>query len=189
MKLTLTKRAGLAKSELKRIRREGDIPAVFYGVGHAVEKVVVKGAEFQAVLRHLKQGQLATHLFELEVDGHTRQATIKDVQYHPVTYAIEHLDFASITEDRPLSVNVPIQIVGLADCPGVKLGGTLRQVIRTLKVSCLARDIPQEFQIDVRDLNIAQSKYLSDIRMPPNVRPLASMNEVAVVIAKGKAAS
>src|SRR5262245_55606715 len=132
MKLTLTKRDGRAKSELKRIRREGNIPAVFYGVDHPVEKVVVKGAEFQAVLRHLKQGQLSTHVFELEVSGQAKKATIKDVQYHPVTYAIEHLDFASVIDDRPLSVNVPIQIVGAADCAGVKLGGTLRQVIRTL---------------------------------------------------------
>ncbi len=57
-----------------------------------------------------------------------------------------------------LRVNVPIQLVGTADCAGVKLGGFLRQVIRSLKVSCLPKHIPQEFTFDVRDLNIAQSK-------------------------------
>jgi len=64
------------------------------------------------------------------------------------------------------------------------LGGFMRQVIRALKVSCLPKDIPQEFVLDVKDLSIAQSKRLSDIELPSSVRPLARMNEIAVVIAK-----
>lgn len=186
MKLTLTKRAGGTKGDAKKIRREGNIPAVFYAKGHAVEQVVVPGAEFQAILRSLKQDQLSTRTFALSYEGKTHKAIIKDIQYHPATYAIEHIDFVMLFDHQPVTVSVPLEITGAAECEGIKLGGTLRQVIRKLKVSCLPKDIPHRFEIDVRDLGIAQSKRLGDISMPANVRSLMPMKEVAVVVAKGK---
>lgn len=191
MKLSLKKRAGALKSETKSIRREGNIPAILYGSGHEPEKVVVPGTEFEAILRQLKlkNHQLATTVFELHIDGANKKALVKDIQYHPATYAIEHLDFIVLDESKAVTVKVPIQIQGAADCVGVKLGGTLRQVIRALKVSCLPTHIPAEFQIDVRDLGLTQSKRLSDIAMPAHVRPLALMSEVAVVVAKAKGAA
>jgi large subunit ribosomal protein L25 len=187
MKLTLTKREGKTKGETKKIRREGNIPAVLYGHGHHTLNAVVPGAAFQAVLRNLESGQLATRVFELELEGKTHSAVVKDITYHPASYAIEHIDFVFLSPDRPVTVKVPIQVLGTADCPGIKLGGTLRQVIRTLRVTCLPKNIPSEFQIDVRTLNIMESKRLSDIDMPTGVKPLALMSEVVVVIAKAKA--
>ena len=191
MKLSLKKRTGALKSEIKAIRREGNIPGILYGSGHEQEKVVVLREEFDAILRQLKQknGQLATTIFELHIGGSKKRALVKDIQYHPATYAIEHLDFIVLEENKPIRVNVPIQVVGTADCAGVKLGGTLRQVIRVLKVSCLPAHIPSEFQIDVRDLGVSQSKRLSDIAIPAHVKPLALMSEVAVVVAKAKGAA
>ena len=188
MKLTVTPRMGATKGEIKKIRREGNVPAVIYGLGKPVEKITVNGPEFQAILRNLPKGQLATTVFELHLDGKNRQAIIKDIQYNVANYGVEHIDFVLMSKDSPVTVNVPIQIIGIAECPGIKLGGTLRQVIRTLKVSCLPKDIPSEFQIDIRELNITGSKRLSDIVIPANVRPMAPMTEVAIVIAKGKVA-
>ena len=189
MKLTITKRAGATKGEVKKVRREGNIPAIVYAKGHPVEKVTVVGTEFQTVLRNLKQDQLSTQIFELNYHGKTHRAIVKDVQYHPATYAIEHIDFIMLTSDSPVTVSVPLQVLGVAECAGIKLGGTLRQVIRKLKVSCLPKDIPHLFEIDIRDLGIGQSKRLSDISMPANIRSLSPMSEVAVVIAKGKPAA
>jgi large subunit ribosomal protein L25 len=186
MKLTVSKRTSATKSAIKMIRREGDIPAIIYGLGQAVEKITVKGLEFQAILRNLPQGQLATSVFNLHMDGKTRKAIVKDIQYNVASYNVEHIDFLLLADDQAVTVNVPIQILGVSECPGIKLGGTFRQVIRTLKVCCLPKHIPSEFQIDIRDLNIAQSKRLSDIAIPEKVRVLSPLNEVAVVIAKGK---
>jgi large subunit ribosomal protein L25 len=188
MKLTLTKRTETTKSAIKAIRREGNIPAVIYGLGQAVEKMIVKGDEFRAILRSLLQGQLATTVFELQIGGKAHQAIVKDIQYNVASYDVEHVDFLLLAKDQRVIVNVPIQITGIDECSGIKLGGTLRQVIRTLRVSCFPKNIPREFKIDVRELNIMQSKRLSDIEIPSNVRALAQMNEVAVVIAKGKVA-
>ena len=70
------------------------------------------------------------------------------------------------------------------DCVGIKLGGFLRQVIRSVKVRCLPKNIPQNFELDIRNLKMRQSKRLSDLVMPEGVTPLAATDEVVVVIAK-----
>ena len=96
--------------------------------------------------------------------GKRARAIVKDIQYNVASYDVEHIDFLLLSDDQIVTVNVPIQILGVAECPGIKLGGTFRQVIRTLKVSCLPKDIPSEFQIDIHDLNIAQSKRCPILR-------------------------
>lgn len=184
MKLSVFKRTKGKKSEIGQIRRAGNVPGVLYGRNRDGEAIYLNGDEMRTILRNMRPGLLATTVFELHDGQKTQKAIIKEIQYHVATYAVEHIDFAFLSADEPVTVNVPIQISGTADCVGIKLGGFLRQVIRTLKVSCLPKDIPQEFFIDVRDLNIAQSKLLSDIAVPENVRPLAKMNEVAVVVGK-----
>ncbi len=183
-KLTVYPRKDLKTSETKKIRREGNIPGILYGQGRENESIWIKGEEIQTILRNLKSGLLGTMKFELHDGKKTHQAIIKDIQYHVANYSILHIDFAVLEEDREVTVNVPIQISGLAECVGVKLGGFVRQIIRTMKVSCLPRNIPQEFELDIRDLDVAGSKRLSDIAIPDSIRPLARMNEVAVVIAK-----
>jgi len=185
MKLSVFPRNFGKKSEINKIRREGNVPAVFYGRDQSIKSVFIKGDEFHAILRALKPGLLATTVFELH-DGNKKvvKALVKEIQYHPVNYSVLHIDFLMIDEKVPVAVNVPIQITGVAECAGVKLGGFMRQVIRALKVKCLPKDLPQEFSLDVTQLGIAQSMRLSDISIPDRVKPLGKMNEVAVVIAK-----
>ncbi|MBI5273085.1 MAG: 50S ribosomal protein L25 [Chlamydiia bacterium] len=183
-KLSYFSRVTGKKGEINKLRREGGIPGVLYGHNVPVKPISIKKEEFDAVLRNMRSGLLATTLFALH-DGHkAHKALIKEVQYHRSTYAVEHIDFILISEQVPVTVNVPIQLAGITDCVGVKLGGFVRQVIRSLKVSCLPKDLPQEFILDVRELGVAQSMRLSDVQVPEAVRPIAKMNEVAVVIAK-----
>ncbi len=169
---------------MNRLRREGFIPAVIYGKNRPVHPVFVKQEDFATVLRGIQAGSLSTTVFELS-DGHTtHRALVKEVQYHRSTYAVEHIDFALLLDDQRMTVKVPIQITGAADCPGVKLGGFVRQAIRSIKVSCLPKDIPTQLSFDVADMQIASAKRLSDLVIPAGVIPKAKMNEVAVVIAK-----
>lgn len=184
MKLKYFERKNLAKGETNKIRREGNVPGVLYGQDKENQNIILQGDELKAVFRNMKSGLLSTTIFELHDGKKTIKAIVKDIQYHVANYEILHVDFALVEENRPVTVNVPVQVVGVGDCVGIKLGGFLRQVIRSMKVTCLPKDIPQEFVIDIRDLNITQSKRLSDIAIPSSVKPLARMNEVAVVIAK-----
>lgn len=184
MKLTVKPRIGDKKSDIKQIRREGNIPAIIYSSKGQPKKIIIDGVEFGAVLRGMKPGHLPTTLFTL-VDGKTQQRVIiKDIQYNLTTYAVTHLDFGELIDEVPVSVNVPITCIGTADCVGVKLGGFLRQILRHIKVECLPKLIPTEFEVDVRDLGIRQSKRLKDMKIPEGVRPLVNMEEVIVVIAK-----
>jgi len=184
MKLSVFPRALGKKSEINKIRREGGVPAVLYGRDQSMKSLFVKGDELQAILRKIKSGLLATTFFELHDGENVVKVLVKEIQYHPVTYAIVHLDFLLVDDKALVAVNVPIQVTGVAECAGVKLGGFMRQVIRSLKVECLPKDLPQEFTLDVTQLGLAQSMRLSEIALPAGIKPLAKMNEVAVVIAK-----
>lgn len=184
MKLTVTKRSGVRKSEAKEIRRKGNIPAVLYSVGNTCVNLEIEGNQFKTIIREIKAGRLSTTKFVLNDNGKDRNAIVKDIQYHPTTYQILHLDFEELIDNTPVNVKVPIFCTGTVECLGIKLGGFLRQVIRTVKVECLPKDIPAEFVIDVRELGIRQSKRLRDLALPKGVRPLAPMDEVVVVIAK-----
>lgn len=184
MKLTTMKREKGGKGDIQRMRRNGNIPAVIYSKGDVGKNIEVNGAEFKAIMRGVKQGCLPTTLFTLKEEGKDVKALVKEIQYDPTTYDVLHLDFIELVSDVKVRVKVPIQCTGVVDCVGVKLGGVLRQVIRYLQVECLPKDIPTEFSVDVRELNIQQTRRLSDIDLPQNVRPLANMKEVAVVVAK-----
>lgn len=184
MKLKITKRSKASKSVVNTIRREGDIPAILYSKGQKGEEIALNGEAFKAVLRAIQPGCLSTTVFELEGEKSKVKAILKDIQYQPTTYNVWHLDFEELIDDVPVNVKVPIQCVGAAECQGIKLGGVLRQVIRTLKVNCLPKDIPQMFTVDISDLAINGTKRLKDLTLPKGVRPIADMNGVAVVVAK-----
>ena len=186
MKLALEKRISGKKGNNNRLRKSGNIPAILYGVNEPGVPVQVKADEIRAILRNIKPGLLSTTIFELVEQGvhkHHR-AIVKEIQYNVATYEVEHIDFALVFEDRLVNVNVPVQMIGAADCVGVKLGGFLRQVIRTLRISCLPKDIPQELLIDVREMNIGQAKTLADVAIPSNARAVAKLSEVVVVVGK-----
>lgn len=185
MKLKIKTRLAETKKEANSMRREGNIPAVIYGNKLSNRLIEVAGVEFHTHLRKMPKGSLPNTVFELENEkGKTLKVIIKDIQYHPTTYRVLHLDFLELQDKMPVNVKIPLRFTGAADCVGVKLGGVVRPVIRHLKVRCLPKHIPTEFSIDVTQMSINQSKRLSTIDLPDTVKSLLDLNDVAVVIAK-----
>lgn len=185
MKLQTIQRAVKGKNDAKKLRREGFIPAVLYKKDKDGETLAVNATEFQAHLRHVKQGHLPTTVFKLvDEKGGERPVLVKEIQYEITTYAVKHLDFEELVPGQKINVKVPIEFTGLVDCVGVKLGGVLRQVIRHALVRCESQDIPSFFSLDVRELGMRQSKRLKDLSIPNTVRPLANLEEVIAVIVK-----
>ncbi|NGX38758.1 MAG: 50S ribosomal protein L25 [Chlamydiae bacterium] len=184
MKLSAKTRVSTTKGVVKQSRREKNIPAVIYSPGSPAQSIEVNGVEFDAVMRNMKQGRLATTIFTLDLDGKPVKAIVKDIQYNLTNYQVIHLDFEELKDDTPVKVKVPVECVGEAECVGIKLGGVMRQVIRQVKVKCLPKDIPAEFELDIQELKMKQVKRLSDIVMPKGVKPIAATDEVVVVIAK-----
>jgi large subunit ribosomal protein L25 len=184
MKLHAEKRAAERKSEAKKHRREGKIPAILYSKGQIGEPLVVPEPEFAALLRTLEDGALANTVLTLALDGKERAVLVKGIQYHPTTYNIIHLDFEELHDDTKVRLRIPLRLTGSRECVGVQHGGVIRPVIRHVSVECLPKDIPSKFSLDVRNLEIKGKRRLSEIAIPENVRPLANLSEVAVVIAK-----
>ena len=87
-------------------------------------------------------------------------------------------------EGTKINVNIPIECTGIAESVGIKQGGVLRQVIRHVRVRCLPKDIPDSFELDIRELTLKQSKRLSDLVIPSHIQPLKGLNEVVAVIVK-----
>lgn len=184
MELTVASRTAGKKAETKKIRREGNIPAILYSKGEKGQDVVVNGIDFKKVMNKVEQGTLSSVVFDLTVDGKKVKAIVKDIQYAVTTYDILHIDFAQLHDKVPVTLNIPLKFLNAVECAGVKLGGVLRQVIRHVKVTCLPKDIPARFNLDVRDLVMGQSVKLSALEIPAGVKPITRLNEVAVVVAK-----
>ncbi len=184
MKLSIEKRDAKSKGELHAIRRRGDIPAVVYSPGQPNQYIVIKGNEFVSAYRDIPQGGLATMIFEMEIDGKSCKAIVKDIHYHPTTYTIKHLDFMILQENRSFKVSVPVRCTGMEECVGIKLGGFLRMVKRHIPVRCLPTDMPKEFLLDIRNLKIRGSKRVQDIQLPKGVTPLVKPEDVLAIIAK-----
>lgn len=185
MELKMFSRPGEKKSQAKSARLVGLIPAVLYSQGKTGEAISVESAVFTNFLAKLKRGRLPTVQFTLVNEkGEKRQAIIKDIQYNITNYNVIHLDFQEVHSDEELNIKVPIECIGVADCVGINHGGVLRQVIRSVKVRCLPKNIPAYFELNISSLELKQTKRLRDLQIPENVRPLADLNEVAVVIAK-----
>jgi large subunit ribosomal protein L25 len=184
MELEIFKRKVGKKSDVNQLRRQGKIPVVLYGPKCEAEAYAIEGAQWLACLRQIPKGGLSTVIFDLKGEGKPRRGLVKEIQYHPTTYEVLHLDFVEVRPEVHINVKVPLRFTGVEECVGIKQGGVLRPIIRATEVSCLPEAIPKELTLDVADLNLKQSRRLSAITMPTGVRPLAKLHEVAVVIAK-----
>lgn len=173
------------KGDVKRLRREGFIPFVLYSKGKDAEAGMLPRAEIEAAMRNIRPGFLPTTVFSLKTEkGETRSVVAREVQYKPTTYQIQHIDFMELHEKTPVEVKVPVDLINTVDCIGVKLGGFLQYVMHHVKVRCLPKHIPSHFEIDVKELNIAQSRRVRDIAMPETVKCLEEQDSVVITIAK-----
>ena len=194
------------RSELNKIRENGDIPAIIYAKGTSSEMISVKGGDTEdakgliAVLREIKKdGYIATTIFELDDGKSVRKAIVKDITYNKIGYAIQHIDFLALEDNKPVTLNVPVQIVGASESKGVKAGGFVRTLMRSLKVTCVPRDIPKSIVVDITDLDMPVTKapdavhtgakpvtarLLKDVKLPSGVVAHLGEDSIVTMIAK-----
>jgi large subunit ribosomal protein L25 len=155
------------KGASRRLRREGKVPAIIYGGGRPPRALVL---DHNKVLRQLDHEAFYSSILTIKVGDKTQAAIAKGVQRHPAKRQIMHLDLQRIVEDEKIRMNVPIHLVGEQQSPGVKLGGgTVMRLITEVEVSCLPRDLPEYFEVDISHLELDQMLYLSDIKVPEGV--------------------
>jgi large subunit ribosomal protein L25 len=159
-------RSDLGKKGAGSVRREGQIPCVMYGAGEVVHFSAVIGD-----LRHLIYTP-DFKLAEVEVEGKKYRAILKDVQYHPVTDSVMHVDFLRLTDGTPIKVDLPVRFAGAS--PGVKAGGKLIKLLRRVSVKTTPEKLIDELQVDIAGLDLGQSLRIRDIRTEDGVEILMS---------------
>jgi large subunit ribosomal protein L25 len=154
------------KNAARRVRAKGKVPAVVYGAAQPAVAVEVDPKQIQKIL-HSAAGH--NSIFDLEVSGSTAKVMIVDWQYEPIKGNLIHIDFKRIALDKPIRVEVPIQLTGIA--VGVKTqGGIMDQMLREVEIECLPSDIPENIGVDVTNLTFGMVLRVSDLPHSESLR-------------------
>ena len=168
-------RARSGTNLVRRLRREGDVPAVLYGGGKDNISIAVN---HDVLFHSLEKEEFHSAIIIINTDGKKEQAILRDVQRHPHKINILHADFQRVDESKILTMTMPIHFTGEEECIGVKnSGGVLSHLINDIEISCLPKDLPEQIELDVENLDLNESLHLSDIELPENVSITALMHD------------
>lgn len=151
------KRVDLGKKATKALRKADEIPAIIYG-GDSKE-----AAHFYVKTNDVRKLIYTPEIFlvNLTIDGKSYKSILKDIQFHPVTDKILHLDFLHVLESKPIVIDVPVVLDGLAE--GVRAGGKLSLDLRKLKVKAMYDKVPEKLHINVENLALGKSVQVGDL--------------------------
>ncbi len=160
--LTGTKRTETGKRASRLMRKEGLVPCNLYGEKKG-ENGLPEALAFSIPFSELRKAIYTPHIYviNLNIDGESHMAITKEMQFHPVTDAPLHVDFLEITPEKPITVGIPVNLVGLA--AGVRLGGRMSLSIRQIKVTAPYSQIPEKLDVDVTALEIGKSIKVGDL--------------------------
>ena len=171
-KLNVDIRKEHGTSAARRIRLQNKVPAVVYHSGVEATPLSVDKISLNKALR---TGQM---IFEVNVEDKNQFVLVKEIQYHPVTDEIMHIDFQKVKEDEKISLEVSIRSVG--ESQGVKLGGLLTQMLNSVTVKCRPAEIPEFLEIDVTEMEMNTNLFVKDITLPSDVEMITA-EDIAVV--------
>ena len=171
-KLNVDIRKEHGTSAARRTRLQNKVPAVVYHSGIEATPLSVDKISLNKALR---TGQM---IFEVNVEDKNQFVLVKEIQYHPVTDEIIHIDFQKVKEDEKISLEVAIRSTGEAQ--GVKLGGLLVQMLNSVTVKCRPAEIPEFLEIDVTDMEMNTNLFVKDITLPSDVEMITAQ-DIAVV--------
>ena len=184
IKIKVEKREVLGKKALKKLRKENFVPAVVYSNDTNITLIVPLAA-----LKALKEIHFSeSAVIDMEITGDKKSGLfpvlIKDIQFHPLTEGVLHIDFLKISLKEKIKVHVPIVLKG--EAKGVKEeGGVLEQILRELEVEGLPLDVPEKIEVDISELGIGHSLHVSDLAVPGNITIVTdSLAPVVTALAK-----
>ena len=160
--VTGQKRSDLGKKATKLLRKEGLVPCNLYGEAKD-ENGKPKAMAFAVPMTDLRKLVYTPHIYvvNLVIDGESHPAIMKELQFHPVSDALLHIDFYEIHEDKPITIGIAVKLNGLAQ--GVRDGGRLSLIVRKINVTAKYQDIPETLDIDVTNMTIGKSIKVGDL--------------------------
>ncbi len=171
-KLDVDIRKEQGTSAARRTRLRGRVPAVLY---HSGIEATPLSMDRKALYKALKTGQM---IFEVIVEEKPQFVLLKEVQYHPVTDEVIHIDFQKVKEDEKISLEIAIR--GVGESQGVKLGGILVQLLNAVTVKCKPSEIPEFLEIDVTEMEMNTNLFVKDISLPEDVEMITA-EDIAVM--------
>jgi len=156
-------RTDLGKGASRRLRREGKVPGVIYGIGKEPVSISLKQNE---LAHQLDNEAFFSHILTVKVGKNEEQAIIKDLQRHSSKPLIMHVDLQRVSAKEKIRVQVPLHFLNEDTSPGVKAGGLVSHHITEVEVSCLPKDLPEFLELDLGALDLEGNIHLSDISLP-----------------------
>ena len=165
--LNATNRDLDGKSSSRQLRRAGSVPAVIYGGDKdpirisILEKDIAKAAEIPG---------FATQILNINISGEEQNVILKELQRHPATQRVLHADLQRVNPDTKISISVPVRFLNEDICMGVKMhGGVISRLINNIDITCLASNLPEYLEVDVAELDVGDSVFLSALNLPEGV--------------------
>jgi len=163
-------RTDQGKGASRRLRRQGKVPAIIYGAGRPPRALAF---DHNKVVKQLENESFYSSILNIKVGDKSQAAIVKDIQRHPAKRQILHMDMQRIVADEKIRMNVPIHYLNAESAHGVKTGGgSVSQLITDVEVSCLPKDLPEYFEVDIEALELNEMLHLSDIKLPEGVEIL-----------------
>jgi large subunit ribosomal protein L25 len=161
------RRAMQGKGASRRLRHSGKVPAILYGGPLGPQPLVL---DQQNLLTMIGNEKFYSSIVRVNVDGKPQEAIIKDVQMHPARQQVVHVDLQRVVENESIRLHLPIHFKGEAAAPGVKTQGGLVSHMRSdVEVVCLPKDLPEFLEIDLSNMSLNETLFLSDIPLPAGV--------------------
>ena len=159
--VTGQKREALGKKASKTLRKEGLVPCNIYGLAEKDGKPAAMS--FAIAMTELRKIIYTPHIYviNLNIDGESHTAILKEIQFHPVTDAVLHVDFLEVNDQKPITIGIPVKLTGLA--LGVRDGGRMNLSIRKINVTAPYQQIPEHLEIDVTALKIGKSIKVGEL--------------------------
>ena len=173
-------RARAGKGAARATRRAGKVPGVIYGARQTPTLIAL---EPRMVLRELHRPGWQSRVFEIKINGDATRALIRDVQFHPVSDAPEHIDFQRLAAGERVRVSVPVHFDNEGLSPGLKRGGVLNVIRHTVEVYTDPEHIPQQFTADLAELDFNDAVRWEDLKGTEHTRAVIPRNFVVATVA------
>jgi large subunit ribosomal protein L25 len=170
-------RERVGKGSARAARRAGLVPAVIYGDKKEPLGINMSTREITKIVH---QPGIFGRLLDIEVGGNKSTVLTRDIQFHPVSDNILHMDFLRVSGSAMVAVGVPVEFINEDLCPALKIGGVLNVVRHEIELNCPATAIPEKIIIDLNDLKIGDSIHISAIELPEGVEPTITDRDFTV---------
>ena len=175
--ISAEQRERVGKGSARAARRAGLVPAVIYGNKKDPVGITMEAREITKIVH---QPGIFGRLLEIDVAGTKSTVLTRDIQFHPVSDVVMHLDFLRVSQSATVAVAVPVEFINEDKCPGIKIGGVLNVVRYEVELNCPATAIPEKITIDLDGVKIGDSIHISAIPLPEGVSPTITDRDFTV---------